>query len=169
MFISKYPATEGSQLADCRTCHMPVQENFLNSYSFALKNNRLDFEAIEQVDSDGDGVSNIDEILTKQLPGSHAQANEVFLFTNRIGSITFNHENHSLAEQYLSEGNCENCHSANNFPKIFDDNLSWQKIAHSICKECHNNSDNEKAPKRCYECHDKSNKRSSLYRIKKAK
>ncbi len=169
MFIAKYPSTEGSQLASCRTCHMPVQNTFLNSYAFALKNNGLDFSATEFADSDGDTVSNIDEISDNQLPGSQAQAHEIFLFTNRQGAITFNHQKHSLATQYLSGGKCDNCHSIEAFPKKFDDNSPWQKIAHSVCKGCHKKSGNKKAPTRCYQCHDKSKKRSSLSQSKTTK
>ena len=156
MFLARYPASEGSQLSNCRTCHMPAQKNCLNSYALNLKENGLDFGSIEMSDSDGDTVSNIAEISAKQLPGSQAQADEVFLFTNRIGTITFNHEKHSLAAPYLSEGKCDNCHGEETFPRIFDDTVSWQKIAHPLCKGCHKESGSENAPKTCFLCHDKS-------------
>ena len=156
MFLVKYPASEGSQLASCRTCHLPVVENCLNSYAIALKENGLDFSIIEKIDSDGDTVSNIDEINAKQLPGSQAQADEVFVFTNRIGAITFNHEKHSLAPPYLSKGKCDKCHNENGFPRRFDNNITWQPIAHPLCKGCHNESGSPNAPQRCFECHDKS-------------
>ncbi|MFC1827906.1 cytochrome c3 family protein [Thermodesulfobacteriota bacterium] len=159
MFLAKYPASEGSQLSSCRTCHLPAQENFLNSYALALKENGLDFSLIEMADSDSDTVSNIDEINSKQLPGSQAQEDEVFLFTNRIGAITFNHEKHSLASPYLSKGKCENCHSEDAFPRQFDDNVSWQPIAHPLCKGCHKESGSENAPTKCFICHDKSKKK----------
>ena len=156
MFLAKYPASEGSQLSSCRTCHLPALENCLNSYALALKENGLDFSLIEKTDSDGDTVSNIAEIEAKQLPGSQAQADEVFLFTNRIGTITFNHEKHSLAPPYLSEGKCDNCHSADTFPRKFDNNVTWQPIAHPLCKGCHKESGSSNAPQRCFDCHDKS-------------
>jgi hypothetical protein len=158
-FIARYPDTEESQLASCRTCHLPALENCLNSYAQLLKENRLDFRAIEQTDADADGVVNIDEIRAHQLPGSQAQADEIFLFTNRIGAITFNHEKHSLADSYLSKGKCANCHGPETFPRKFDDNEPWQPIAHPLCKGCHKESGSEKAPKRCFDCHDKSNRK----------
>ncbi|KPJ98456.1 MAG: hypothetical protein AMJ60_08140 [Desulfobacterales bacterium SG8_35] len=158
MFLAKYPAAEGSQLSSCRTCHLPAQENCLNSYALSLKENGLDFSLIEKADSDGDTVSNIAEITAGQLPGSQAQADEVFLFTNRIGAITFNHEKHSLADPYLSRGKCDNCHSEEKFPRRFDDNVSWQKVAHPLCKGCHKESGSENAPTNCFKCHDKSRK-----------
>jgi len=158
LFLAKYPASENSQLASCRTCHLPAQESCLNSYALALKENGLDFSLIEKDDSDGDTVSNIDEITAKQLPGSQAQADEVFIFTNRIGAITFNHEKHSLADSYLSRGKCDNCHREDAFPRKFDDNLPWQPIAHPLCKGCHKKSGSENAPKNCFLCHDKTKK-----------
>jgi len=158
-FIARYPDTEESQLASCRTCHLPALENCLNSYAQLLKENGLDFSAIEQTDADADGIVNIDEIRVHQLPGSQAQADEIFLFTNRIGAITFNHEKHSLADSYLSKGKCVNCHGPETFPRKFDDNEPWQPIAHPLCKGCHKESGSEKAPKRCFACHDKSNRK----------
>ena len=161
MFISKYPDTIKSQLADCRTCHLPAEKNNLNSYALSLKENALDFSAVEDDDADGDSLSNIDEIKMLQLPGSQAQKDEVFVFNNRIGAITFNHEKHSLAKAYLSEGVCSNCHSDDTFPRKFDDNVYWQKIAHPLCKGCHKKSESVNAPKRCFECHDKTAKVSN--------
>jgi hypothetical protein len=158
-FMARYPETEKSQLASCRTCHLPTLENCLNSYAQLLKENRLDFTAIEQTDADADGLVTFDEIRARQLPGSQAQADEIFLFTNRIGAITFNHEKHSLADSYLSKGKCTNCHGPETFPRKFDDNEPWQPIAHPLCKGCHKESGGEKAPKRCFACHDKSNRK----------
>jgi len=158
MFLAKYPSSESSQLSSCRTCHLPAQENCLNSYALALKENGLDFSLIEKADSDGDTVSNINEIEAKQLPGSQAQADEVFIFTNRIGAITFNHEKHSLSPPYLSKGKCDNCHGKDNFPRKFDNNVTWQPVAHPLCKGCHKESGNPNAPQKCFECHDKSKK-----------
>jgi len=163
MFISNYSETQKSQLADCRTCHMPTVKNNLNSYALSLKEYLLDFRAVEEFDADGDGASNIDEIRMLQLPGSQAQKDEVFIFNNRIGAITFNHEKHSLADPYLSKGKCTNCHDQEDkFPRLFNDKESWQKIAHPICKGCHKESGKENAPKKCFLCHDKTNKKGGL-------
>jgi len=163
IFIAKYPDTQKSQLADCRTCHMPVVEKSLNSYALSLKENRLDFSTVEEADADGDGISNIDEIKALQLPGSQAREGEVFMFNNRIGAITFNHEKHSLADPYLSKGKCTNCHDQENkFPRLFNDNENWQKIAHPLCKGCHKESGKENAPTKCFICHDKTNKKRDV-------
>jgi hypothetical protein len=156
LFISRYPEVKDSQLASCRTCHLPAPVNCLNPYAVSLRENDLDFSRIEEQDADEDGISNIEEIRTKQLPGSQAQADEVFIFTNRIGAITFNHEKHSLAKEYLSEGRCANCHGDDTFPRKFYDNSSWQKIAHPLCKGCHKKSGSANAPQRCFDCHDRN-------------
>ncbi len=155
MFISKYPEVKESQLASCRTCHLPANDNCLNGYAVSLRENSLDFGAVEELDSDEDGTSNIEEIKAQQLPGSQAQPDEVFIFTNRIGAITFNHEKHSLAKEYQSEGKCANCHGEDKFPRKFYDNRSWQKIAHPVCKGCHRKSGSPNAPQRCFDCHDR--------------
>ena len=163
MFIARYPDTKKSQLADCRTCHMPVVEKSLNSYALSLKENGLDFSTVEEADADGDGISNIDEIKALQLPGSQAREGEVFVFNNRIGAITFNHEKHSLGDPYLSKGKCTNCHDQEDkFPRLFNDNENWQKIAHPLFKGCHKESGKENAPTKCFICHDKTNKKRNV-------
>jgi hypothetical protein len=72
-FNARYK-TSGSKLDSCLTCHQsqsPSKEN-LNPYGtdFAAANH--DFGAIEPKDSDGDGVTNIDEINKKTFPGNPA-------------------------------------------------------------------------------------------------
>ncbi len=155
-FIAVYPAVAESQLATCRTCHMPVISSSLNGYAIALRDNGLDFKAIEGLDSDGDGRGNLEEISAKELPGSQAGADELFLFTARMGNVTFNHEAHSLDPAYGINGKCVTCHGENGFPRRFDDTVTLQKMAHEICKECHKNSGNENAPKQCRQCHIKN-------------
>jgi len=66
-FISAYPATGGSALANCTTCHTSVPT--LNPYGSALKASGLNFTAIEGLDSDGDGFTNLQEIRNLTNPG----------------------------------------------------------------------------------------------------
>ena len=66
-FTSAYPATAGTPLASCSTCHTSVPA--LNPYGSALRSNGLNFGAIEGLDSDGDGVSNLQEIRNLTNPG----------------------------------------------------------------------------------------------------
>jgi hypothetical protein len=64
--------TQGSKLDSCLTCHQSqsASKENLNPYGtdFAAANH--DFGAIEPKDSDGDGVTNIDEINKKTFPGN---------------------------------------------------------------------------------------------------
>jgi len=68
-FNGKY-GTEGTRLDNCITCHL--SSNGPNPYGidFYQKGYNSDaFDAIEPLDSDGDGFSNIDEINARSLPG----------------------------------------------------------------------------------------------------
>ncbi len=66
--------------AKCGTCHtkaMPKKgEGDVNSYGKALgatkKNDKYDFAKVEKLDSDADGVSNLDEIKKGTNPGDPA-------------------------------------------------------------------------------------------------
>jgi hypothetical protein len=69
-FNAKYN-TRGSKLDSCMTCHTTQAggaEN-LNPYGADFGKNNHDFAAVEGLDSDGDGFSNIDEIKADTLPG----------------------------------------------------------------------------------------------------
>jgi hypothetical protein len=77
-FGANYP--EAKAVTKCSTCHvkpMPKKEDFaLNGYGKDVAKNlvdgkkgQYDFAKIEKLDSDGDGVSNIDEIKKGTNPG----------------------------------------------------------------------------------------------------
>lgn len=69
-FNSTY-GTSGTKLDDCATCHSggaPSAAN-LNPYGTDFAGANHDFAAIEPKDSDGDGVTNIDEINARTFPG----------------------------------------------------------------------------------------------------
>jgi hypothetical protein len=59
--------TRGTPLDTCITCHSNILN--LNPYGEDFRDNGSDFAAIEQMDSDDDGFSNIDEINARSLPG----------------------------------------------------------------------------------------------------
>ena len=72
-FNAKYQM-RGSKLDSCLTCHTQQaggKEN-LNPYGTDLSAAQGDFAAIEPKDSDGDGVTNIDEIKAEAFPGDPA-------------------------------------------------------------------------------------------------
>lgn len=159
-FIARYPALRDTPLQSCTTCHMPAKKDFLNGYGLALRDARMNFEEIEQLDSDGDGTSNIDEINDESFPGSRAEAPEYFVFhvnfsdkDPELGKVHFNHEMHVIKESFLSKGRCKNCHGKNLFPKEFNDSVSIRPLAHQICWRCHETSGSKLAPRDCTGCH----------------
>ena len=67
-FTAAYLSTAGTALDNCSTCHTSVPA--LNSYGAALKAGGMNFAAIEGLDSDGDGFSNLQEIRNLTNPGN---------------------------------------------------------------------------------------------------
>ena len=57
-----------SRLDTCSTCHTGPPS--FNAYGTDLSNNAIDFAVIESLDSDGDGLINIDEIHNLTFPGN---------------------------------------------------------------------------------------------------
>jgi hypothetical protein len=69
-FKAQYPATTGTRLDTCGTCHLDFGGGgTLNAYGEAALSVDFDFAAIESVDSDGDGTSNMGEINLLFIPG----------------------------------------------------------------------------------------------------
>lgn len=62
-----YPGIIDTKLDDCTLCHTDPPAR--NDYGRAYKNASRDFGAIEDLDSDGDGVLNGDEIADLTFPG----------------------------------------------------------------------------------------------------
>jgi hypothetical protein len=65
---STYPHIVGTRLDSCSLCHSPYLP-LLNYYGLTLWAYDHDFQLIETYDSDGDGWSNIDEIMSLTNPG----------------------------------------------------------------------------------------------------
>ena len=159
-FIAQYPEARDTRLDSCTTCHMPSVKDFLNNYGLALKEAKMDFKKIEELDADEDGQTNIVEIKDESFPGSLATFAEYFIFhvdfsdeDPELGKIHFNHEMHVIKESFLSKGKCNNCHGKDLFPKKFDDKKSVRGIAHQICWRCHETSGSKLSPKDCTGCH----------------
>ncbi len=158
--ISRYPGLRDTPLASCTTCHMPAKEDFLNDYGLALRDAKMNFDEIEDLDSDGDTITNIDEINDESFPGSHATSPEYYIFRvnfsdkdPELGKVHFNHEMHVIKESFLSKGRCKNCHGNNLFPKEYNDNKSIRHLAHQVCWRCHETSGSKLAPTDCTGCH----------------
>ena len=67
-FTATYPSTAGTALDSCSTCHTSAPA--LNAYGAALNAGGMNFAGIEGLDSDGDGVSNLQEIRNLTNPGN---------------------------------------------------------------------------------------------------
>ncbi|HLA19238.1 MAG TPA: hypothetical protein VJ253_07940, partial [Dehalococcoidia bacterium] len=68
-FKAQYPAVVGTRLDTCGTCHLDFDGGgTLNAYGDAYLNSGS-FTAIESLDSDGDGASNLTEINALFMPG----------------------------------------------------------------------------------------------------
>ncbi len=71
--FNSYYGTDGSRggdtLGSCITCHTSPTGPALNQYGIDFFVNRYNFEAIEPLDSDGDGSNNLIEILADTFPG----------------------------------------------------------------------------------------------------
>ena len=82
--VAKYPILSGSSLQTCDLCHTASVPN-LNPFGAAYKTNGRNnaaFGAIENLDSDGDGFTNIQEINALTFPGNPASHPAVPTTTN---------------------------------------------------------------------------------------
>jgi len=67
-FSSAYPDVPGV-LSTCNLCHVSTSPPSFNPYGTAYLNGAHNFQAIENLDSDGDGFNNIDELNAGTFPG----------------------------------------------------------------------------------------------------
>ncbi len=70
---------------------------------------------------------------------------EIFTFTNKMGTVTFNHTAHQTREAQ----NCSLCHPA--FPQEYNDAVLVKDAAHATCKACH--TERAAGPTVCKACH----------------
>lgn len=68
-FKAKYP---DFKVVNCKICHEAQPK--LNTYGLDLQKNALNFESVEQIDSDGDSFTNLVEIKANTLPGDKNSA-----------------------------------------------------------------------------------------------
>lgn len=69
-FEAQYPAAAGSRIDTCNVCHTSPPQ--LNAYGMAYQGAGHQFAPIENVDSDGDGYTNLAEIMALTFPGDPA-------------------------------------------------------------------------------------------------
>lgn len=69
-FESTYPAAAGSRIDACNLCHKsPEGGDARNPYGLSFASSGRKFAAIENIDSDKDGYTNIQEIRSLTFPG----------------------------------------------------------------------------------------------------
>jgi hypothetical protein len=85
-FTTAYPATAGTSLDSCSTCHTSVPA--LNAYGSAVKASGMNFAGIEDLDSDGDGFTNRQEIRNLTNPGNAADRPATTTTTTSTTSTT---------------------------------------------------------------------------------
>ena len=66
-FETQYPDAVGSRIDTCNVCHTDIPA--LNPYGVAFQGAGHEFAPIESDDSDGDGASNLAEIMALTFPG----------------------------------------------------------------------------------------------------
>jgi len=158
-----YPQARDTALTQCITCHNTNRGELLNPYGEDLKKSKLNFTAIEALDSDKDGTSNIDEINNLSNPGRRFAPTEYFTLdkTGPRGQVTFDHRSHQFEDAYISKGDCKICHLNSEFSRYITDPTSPSYVPaerHKTCYGCHIkavNDGNPNAPKQCSGCHEK--------------
>ena len=68
----QYPGIIGSRIDNCLLCHVSPGGGNRNAYGSDFASNSHSFTAIENIDSDLDGILNIDEINALTYPGDPA-------------------------------------------------------------------------------------------------
>ena len=88
--VAKYPNISGTALQSCNLCHSSVPD--LNPYGSAYLNNGRStaaFGLIENMDSDGDGFTNLQEISSLTFPGNPASFPSTTATPTRTVTATF--------------------------------------------------------------------------------
>ncbi len=98
-FEKTYTAAVGTRIDSCKLCHInPASGGPLNPYGTDFANNGYNFTAMEKLNSDSDGFTNIREINALTFPGDAMDF---------PGSPTVTR---SIDGAALYENNCANCH-----------------------------------------------------------
>lgn len=69
--------TDGTELDSCDICHTGSNGGSLDPYGRAYSANGRNFASIEELDSDGDGFTNLEEIEGLTFPGDASDAPDV--------------------------------------------------------------------------------------------
>ncbi len=111
-FESTYPAAVGSRIDSCVLCHNIVGTEYkLNPFALQWKEGQ-NFTAINNLDADGDGFSNLEEINAHTFPGNASDnPNTVVTTTTVPGATTTTAAPGSGGA--IFQTNCASCHGGN--------------------------------------------------------
>lgn len=111
-FESTYPAVVGSRIDSCVLCHDIVGNEYkLNPFARQWKEGQ-DFIAINNLDADGDGFSNLEEINAHTFPGNASDNPNTIVTTTTVpGATTTTAAPGSGGAIYQT--NCASCHGGN--------------------------------------------------------
>jgi hypothetical protein len=69
--VARYPQIQGTRIGGCILCHRDgLADGERNAFAQDFEANGYDFGAIEGLDSDGDGFTNLEEFIGVSLPGN---------------------------------------------------------------------------------------------------
>jgi mono/diheme cytochrome c family protein len=108
-FEATYPGAVGSRIDSCTVCHnIQGSEYKLNSYAKQWKEDE-NFTAINNLDADGDGYTNLEEIQAHTFPGNASDNPSTVTTTTTVpGATTTTAAPGSGAAIY--QANCASCH-----------------------------------------------------------
>ncbi|MDH5371870.1 MAG: c-type cytochrome, partial [Acidimicrobiia bacterium] len=102
-FKLAYPAAASSRIANCTLCHnIQGGEYKLNPYARQWKEDE-NFQAIEGLDADGDGYSNLTEIQAATFPGDASDNPSTVVTTTTVAAPPGSGE-------AIYQANCAGCH-----------------------------------------------------------
>ncbi len=111
-FEATYPGAVGSRIDSCTVCHnIQGSEYKLNPYARQWKEDE-NFAAINNLDADGDGYTNLEEIQAHTFPGNASDNPSTVTTTTTVpGATTTTAAPGSGAAIY--QANCASCHGGN--------------------------------------------------------
>ncbi|MEZ5335279.1 MAG: PGF-CTERM sorting domain-containing protein [Methanolobus sp.] len=96
--------TDGTRLDSCAVCHSGPNGGSINVYGRAYSGNRINIASIEDIDSDGDGFTNIEEIEAFTFPGNSADYPEIPIETvDNTTDVLANTTENSVDESAVEE------------------------------------------------------------------
>jgi mono/diheme cytochrome c family protein len=129
-FEATYPSAVGSRIDSCTVCHnIQGSEYELNSYARQWKEDE-NFVAINDLDADGDGYTNVEEINAHTFPGNGSDNPSTVTTTTTVaGATTTTAAPGSGSAIY--QANCSSCHGGSG-GNLVPTSLSLSQIVNTV-------------------------------------